>query len=449
MGNTDKFNVYLDKVCEQVRARELHGELRMELANHLEELASEREAMGFGKEEAVKWALEQMGEPETVGRSLHHVHKPRMNWKLLAVVLLFGAIGLSGMLSLSAAKGNTGTNELYERLAYNHIHYLIMGIVLMLGLAFFDYRKLRRYSWALYTITLTGMTSVFLSDINIHGVKGWIFIAGFGINVIGLSPYTLLIALAGVWTPDWNLYTGAYRLKKRLALPMIVVPCLFYVFGRALAELVIFLAVSLMVYVWLNGGWRRSIIVVSGTVTAVLMYVWQVPVYRIGMMAAIDPDKVSRKASYLILNLRETMASAGWLGHGFGSLRDQLPYVYSEMLFPYLIYTFGYLAGLVLAGMIVWFIAQAVLAWRSIHDHYGKTLFAGIMLLLILPFVYELLMLTGYVFILDLPLPFLSYGGSHLLAEFAALGLLLSIYRRKDTLPRAANDSRVRSARAR
>lgn len=48
--------------------------------------------------------------------------------------------------------------------------------------------------------------------------------------------------------------------------------------------------------------------------------------------------------------------------------------------------------------------------------------FTGMSLLLILPFVYGLLLLTGHVLILGLPLPFLSYGGSHLLAEFGALG---------------------------
>lgn len=448
MSRSDAFEVYLDRVCAQVGARELHGELRMELANHLEELAGEREVLGFEKEDAAKWALEQMGDPEIVGRNLHRVHKPRMNWRLLAVVLLFAAIGLSGMLSLAATQVNSVTDEFYGRLASNHIHNLVMGIVLMLGLAFFDYRKLRRYSWALYVVTLIGMMAVFFSDVSMNGTKGWIKVSGFAIDVFGWSPYTLLVALAGMWTSDWNSSPWAYRLKKRFGLIMILFPCLIFAVGDALTELAIFTAVSLMIYARTNGGWRRSIIIISGLATAVLLYAWQEPAYRLGMMAAIDPGSVPKRASYMIINLRETMASAGWRGHGFGALRDQLPYVYSDMFFPYLIYTFGYLAGLALAGVIVWFIAQAVLAWRAVRDSYGKTLFAGMALLLILPFVYGLLLLTGHVLILGLPMPFLSYGGSHLLAEFGALGLLLSIYRKKDTLPRGENYSSIGRERA-
>ncbi|MFD1774665.1 FtsW/RodA/SpoVE family cell cycle protein [Paenibacillus rhizophilus] len=378
MSRSDAFEEFLDEVCAQVGARELHGELRMELANHLEELAGEREAMGFEKEEAAKWALEQMGDPETVGRNLHRVHKPRMNWKLLAVVLLFAAIGFSGMLSLAAAaKGHSGTEEFYGRLASNHILYLVMGIVLMLGLAFFDYRKLRRYSWVLYFVTLIGMTAALFSDTSVNGAKGWIKLGGFIFNIMGWSPYILIIALTGIWTMNQNSSSRAFRLKKRFELPMILLPCLFYAVGHALTELIIFSAVVLTLYSWLNGGWRRSIVMILGASAVVLFYAWREPAFRIGIIAAIDPGRVPKHASYMIINLRETLATAGWRGHGFGALRDQLPYVYSDMLFPYLIYTFGYLAGLGLAVVIVWFIAQAVLAWKTVRDLYGKTLFAG------------------------------------------------------------------------
>lgn len=59
---------------------------------------------------------------------------------------------------------------------------------------------------------------------------------------------------------------------------------------------------------------------------------------------------------------------------------------------------------------------------------------AGIALILAVQLVYGVLKLSGHIVIIGLPLPFISYGGSHLLMEYGALGLLLSVYRRKDLM---------------
>ncbi|WP_036721229.1 FtsW/RodA/SpoVE family cell cycle protein, partial [Paenibacillus forsythiae] len=56
--------------------------------------------------------------------------------------------------------------------------------------------------------------------------------------------------------------------------------------------------------------------------------------------------------------------------------------------------------------------------------------------------VYGVVKLSGHVLIVGFPLPFLSYGGSHLLIEYGALGLLLGVYRRKDIIPGCAVSSR-------
>ncbi len=60
---------------------------------------------------------------------------------------------------------------------------------------------------------------------------------------------------------------------------------------------------------------------------------------------------------------------------------------------------------------------------------------AGVALILAFQLVYGVLKLSGHALIIGLPLPFISYGGSHLLIEYGALGLLLGVYRRKDLMP--------------
>ena len=77
---------------------------------------------------------------------------------------------------------------------------------------------------------------------------------------------------------------------------------------------------------------------------------------------------------------------------------------------------------------------RLVYAFRAVREPFGKTLIVVLTMMLAIPFLYGLAMTTGRVMIISLPFPFLSYGMSHILIEYAVVGLLLGIYRRKDMI---------------
>lgn len=428
---------YLKQVCTQVRARAIHPELRRELGSHLVDLADERESQGWEREEAVQWAMQQMGDPEAVGKSLNRIHRPRINWGLLAGALLFAGSGIIGMFSLSASS-YTGTrmNTALPQFGENHLVYVCMALMVMLVLSLLDYRKLRSLSWPLYFLTLAGMLAVQFSGTMVNGIKRWLVLPlHFAIDVMGWSPYLLIIALAGIWAGDGFPKNGRESLINGWrAIPLIGVPCLIYWRGHILPELALFAGVSLILYAWLSGKWKRVVLLAAVATASGLWAAWNTHYYYDKISAALNPAKFAEGAGYYQTTLSEAIASAGWWGRGFGTANDQLPSVYSDMLFPYLIYSFGWGAGLFLVGLILWFVVRTIQAWVSVRDTYGKALIAGIALILAVQLVYGVLKLSGHIVIIGLPLPFISYGGSHLLMEYGALGLLLSVYRRKDLM---------------
>lgn len=71
---------------------------------------------------------------------------------------------------------------------------------------------------------------------------------------------------------------------------------------------------------------------------------------------------------------------------------------------------------------------------RAVSDTYGRMLIFALTLMLSIRLLYGLSILSGRMPLISIPFPFLSYG-QHVFIEFAAAGLLMGIYRRKDMLP--------------
>jgi cell division protein FtsW (lipid II flippase) len=278
MREHEDMDSFLDEVCTQVKAREMHPEIRQEIGNHLQELIAQKEAEGgYTPKEAAFWAFRQMGDPAELGKRLHLVHKPQIYWGLLVTVLLFSIMSLFAMLSVDAGNQNTTMSFVY----FTHqFMFVFLGIVIMCGLYFWDFRKLKDYSWLLYWITVGGM----------------VLTRFFGVQVYGASRYF-----------------------------------------------------------------------------------------------SVGPIQLD------------------WIG-----IRG---------------------AGLVLLSAVIWFLTRLVYSFKAVREPYGRTLILALAMLLAIQLVYGLAMASGKMLIIDLPFPFLSYGGSHLMIEYAVVGLLLGVYRRKDMIP--------------
>ncbi|MNV89697.1 cell wall shape-determining protein [compost metagenome] len=107
----------------------------------------------------------------------------------------------------------------------------------------------------------------------------------------------------------------------------------------------------------------------------------------------------------------------------------------------YMLYSFGWFAGIIVGIATVMLIHRMIVTYKRVDDQYGKSLILIISIALGARLLYGLVMATGYVPIVGVTFPFVGYGGSHLLIEFAAIGLLLSIYRKKDIIRAASTQT--------
>jgi cell division protein FtsW (lipid II flippase) len=422
---------FLDDVCAEVKAKKTHPEIRQELSSHLEDLIREKEATGMRREEAITWAIAQMGNPQTLGRELHQIHKPRVPWGLFGVIALLSAISLIGMGSVDAGYSDIVKGSFLDNALRRQSINILIGIVLMFGLYFIDFRKLKGLSWVLYGLSIAGILTSMLWGITVNGVNYGPQIFGIVLDMTFYRPFMLIVALTGILV---NRREAANKKTWRSGLfevGILLLPALLLLSLNALPELVMYLAYSLVLYLWIIRDWLKSVVLLGFFLIVGLIFIIKSDYLLARFINAINPSLDPEGYGYIYQVMREVISSAGWWGHGFGSVEQKLPYVYSDMLPVYLIHCFGWAGGFLLAAVITWLLIKLLSTIRAIREPYGQALVVGLAFFLAIRFAYGLAVLSGGMMLTSIPFPFLSYG-SHVWFEYAAIGLLMGIYRRKD-----------------
>ncbi|TBL81364.1 FtsW/RodA/SpoVE family cell cycle protein [Paenibacillus thalictri] len=424
----DAIRAYLNEVCSRIRAREAHRDIRRELESHLEELVLERETAGASRDEAVGWAVQQMGSATEVGDKLHRIHRPRIHWGLLAGVLLFLSLGILAMYTVEAGT----TAEFKVRYMQRTLVYASVGLLVMTGLYFFNYAKLRKYSMAIYVVTVCGIIGTQIFGAQVNGLKYW-HIASFTLDWVGISPYLLIISAPGLLM-KWRKQN---RFWLRALLAFFVIPAVLFMLVSSLSNLLLYMTGYLILLIFVTGGFKATLAHGAAMAVAFTLLIASNPHSYIlnRLFAFLNAADDPRGAGYVYMMLDSVLKSAGWLGHGISAPAGlRLPGIATDNVLAYLIYCFGWWFGIAVLFCFVYFIGRLVHSNRAVTDPYGQLLSAAVAGMLGFQMLYCFMMPFGWVPFLGIPFPFLSYGGSHLLVEMAVVGLLLGIYRRKDLL---------------
>ncbi|RUT27947.1 FtsW/RodA/SpoVE family cell cycle protein [Paenibacillus zeisoli] len=440
----DQRRFFLDRVCTQVKAKEVHPSVREELDNHLEELIEARLDQGYEADEAVNWAVAQMGDPDVLGKQLHQVHRPRINFGLILIVLFFAAVSIISMWSVVESYTANASKFASAGILEKQVFFLLLGIAVMIGVYFLDYRKLYKAAWYLYGFVMLGFIFTFNSPF-MAGQHRYIILGSLAWDWANISTYFLLIAIAGILQQLSKFKKGLMK-RKFAELIIVGIPILIFIRLPALAELGFYLIGCTGLYAWM---YRRKISVAVGIGIGALISLASGYLYlsngrfihmRDTIAGAFNPYIDPNGYGYVYVHTREAVQSAGWWGRGLGAPLKELPFLQSDSIVTYLLYSFGWGAGIILAIAVLMLIHRMIAAYKRVDDKYGKSLILVIIMMLGARLVYGLGMSIGYAPIIGVTFPLVGYGGSHLLIEFAAVGLLLSIYRRKDII-RAASSS--------
>ncbi|OBZ15625.1 FtsW/RodA/SpoVE family cell cycle protein [Bacillus sp. FJAT-26390] len=438
---------YVKRVCGHVKAKDVHPDIELEITSHLDELVEDKLSEGLPVEEAARQALEQMGDPDQIGKQLHAAHKPAAEWGLAALVAIMVGIGLLAMYAVQIAFS--------EHSSYRDVHfffnksfYTAIGVILVIVIWFLDYRKLRKYSWHIYSGTVLLMAACLEIGSMVNGARSWIVVGGFTFDIFGISPYLFMIALAGTLMNrqaekgTQGRYFKALQLGK-MVLFYILVPMYLYIKANSLHDFFLY-GIGLMIMLLFVAKAYKFVMASLASFIAVGAVLITLNPYRYKnawerYTTFLNPANAD--IGYAAKRSMEAIRSGGMWGQGFGAQINTLPYIQSEMLFTYLIYSLGWVFGGAIILVTLLFIVRTIRLIRELKDSYARGMVTGIFSIIGFNLIWSILMSFGLLPINATNMPFVSYGGTNGIIELMAMGLILSVHRRRHMISQI--DSKV------
>lgn len=361
----------------------------------------------------------------------------RVDGVLLAAVFGLTAIGFVAIYSAKLVALNT--QGLSTTLFVNRqlIAFVVAVIVLVVAVVI-DYRDIRTASPVLYAgavvlliITLTPLGT------EINGSQRWILLAGVQLQPAEFAKIGVLLALAALF----HEAKGQPRfIHVAAAVMLTAVPALLVFRQPDLGTSIVFF--WLLGVVCVVAGVRLWALIVMGVgaigtvVAAVQLGVIQS--YQISRLTAflnLDDPTIAQNAAFQTRQSLIAIGSGQFAGRGlFQGTQTSLSYVpenHTDFIFTVIGEEFGFVGSTVVLALFF------VIVWRGLRialnakDLFGTVVAAGIVAMLTLQMFVNIGMTVGIMPVTGLPLPFLSYGGTSLIAWYALVGLLLNIHMRR------------------
>lgn len=359
---------------------------------------------------------------------LSRFHSPE--FMLVLALLLLNGVGLTVLFSIEMAQNVSGFNPYYQ------LGFVTLGFSLMLSLRLLPESFIYKSAWWLYFLSLLSLALLFVFGEPIRGVLRWYDFGMIQFQPSELMKAGLVLLMARVLANRRKVKSSHLLLVTALyVIPPVVLILLQPDLGTAGALILIWmimLSISQLPKRWMIGLGIAGIALMAVSIPFMADY------QKERIATFIDPMSDPAGAGY---NLRQSMiaiGSGGLLGQGLaGGTQSQLhflPSQHTDFIFAATaekLGLIGVLFEILLFVIIVWIILG--ISKRS-HNLYSAYVVAGVGFLIAAQALINIAMNVGLLPITGIPLPFLTYGGTHTLVNFMLLGIVLSIARRSKKL---------------
>lgn len=355
----------------------------------------------------------------------------RSRYDTWALALIFAIMGVGVVMLYSSsadiARDITGDHMFFFK---RQLVRALLGIGLLIGLSRWDYHRLRSLANGL----LAGSLILLLLVLIVHhangsnGVARWLPLGPLSLQPSDVARLSLII------------YLAAYLDRKKAGITDLTHGFLPPVVMLGLVMLLIILepdfstaaltGVLGLVLLFLGGARVKHLAVLGAlALPAMLGVMLAAPYRRIRIQTFLGLIE-SPESEYQISQSLISLGNGGWLGQGLGNSVEKklfLPAPHTDFVFAIIGEELGFIGAVLLLVAFFWLFQRGTVIARNAPDCFGMLLALGIVLNLMIYVLVNTAVVTEVFPNTGIPLPLISYGGTHLVFTLASLGILLNI----------------------
>lgn len=362
-----------------------------------------------------------------------------IDWWL--ILFIFGLVGVGFVAISTSVEPEYVRGDLIKQGAA-----FILGLIAWVIFALLDYNELRGLSRFLYIASMLMLASVLVFGVNTRGNQNWLQFGSINVQPSELAKVLLIVTLA-------KLLDNMERLHSwfDLLLPIAhVLPVFGMVIWQGdLGSALIFIAISIIL-VFAAGFPLRKFIAV-GLLGATLLFGMGYAHYAHDIHfplrkdqwkridAFLDPEAHLADGGYQVVQSMTAIGTGQFWGKGLGlgerHRNGWLPDSHTDFIFAVIGEEFGFVGGAVVIGLYGLIFFRLASVAYSARDRYGGLIVIGVAGLLGGHVLENIGMTMGLAPVTGIPLPFVSYGPTSLVANMAAMGLVHSVAARREPIP--------------
>ena len=410
-------------------------------------------------------------------------------WKLdLWTLLLWAGLTAAGLVALYSTTHGPAVEYLSESVQDNFYRQLVwiglsavgIGILLL-----FPVRILRYAAYPAYAATLGLLVLSLVAGVEVHGTRAWLALGPLRLQVSELAKVGTVLAVAQLLSERHTKATRDLSFALKAA-ALIVAPALLVILQNDLGTALVFFGLVPIMLFWSGLSLSVILLLVSPAIAGYLALI-SVPValgfaavftgalwwhsgqrYIAGLAAAftggvtavvsfvlakiLQPYQVKRLLSFTnpgaeefrqgvgfhLVQSKVALRSGGLWGTGFmqgpQTQGAYVPEQTTDFIFSVIAEEFGLVGSLLVLGLLAALLLRLIKLGADVKHPFGSIVAAGAVGVYLIHIFINIGMVTGMLPVIGLPLPFLSYGGSAMLAHTALLGIVLNTHMRREDL---------------
>lgn len=369
----------------------------------------------------------------------------QLDYGLLSIIFIMSLFSLIAVYSASQNMPEGALNFVYRQGVW-----YVIGFIALIATLFVDYRFLKKLSISFYIIGMLLLVAVHFYGVSRFGAQRWLEFGGNQLQPSEFVKIFLVIIIAHLLAytiekKPHSLFVDDLWLTTKIAL-LSIPPFVLILNQPDLGTALVLVAICAFMVLAAGIGWRVIFLVGLAGIGSLgsLIFLFFINVELFNKIIAehqieriygwLDPQGSSMDLGYQLIQSMMAIGSGQLMGQGFTQgIQSQgrwVPEPHTDFIFAVIGEEFGFIGASILISFYFILIYRLVQIALSCNDPFGSYLIAGVIGMIVFQVFQNIGMTIGLMPITGLALPFISYGGSALLTNMIAMGIVLNVHMR-------------------